>query len=428
VRGQFAPACAGPPLADVRSGSCSYTVQGRAAGLVNHGASATAGVFSLADFPAVDPAAPAAQVPASSSGWVRVDLDALAANYRHLVRLAAPSKCAATVKADAYGLGLAPVVRRLAAEGCRSFFVANVGEGITVRECLGQAEVFVFNGVLPDTVETIEAAGLVPVLNCAQQVAWWRAHAQRLGRRGLPCALHVDTGMNRLGMSAEDVGQLVRQAGWSRGLDVRLIMTHLASAHRRDDPLTAQQVASFARLRRELPEAPHSIGNSAGTLLGGATRGDLVRPGLALYGGHPFEYGANPMREVVRVQGRVLQVRVVGAQTSVGYGGTWHARPGSRLATVGVGYADGYRRELGNRAHAAVGRRCVPVVGRVSMDLLTLDVSELAPDELEAGQAVDLLGGAVPLESVARAAGTVPYELLTGLGERLVRLYQGARG
>jgi alanine racemase len=360
--------------------------------------------------------------PGHGTGWVRVDLKALGANYRRLAALAAPSRCAATVKADAYGLGLEAVVTRLAAEGCDTFFVANVGEGVTARALVPHAQIFVFNGVMSHDAEQMLASGLTPVLNCADQVHCWSRYAALVGRP-LPCAIHLDTGMNRLGMAGEEVERLVAEPDWHLGLDVRLVMTHLACAHHRGDPLTSQQVRDFKRLSRLLPDAPTSIGNSAGTLLGASTRGDLVRPGIALYGGHPFDYGDNPLQEVVRVYGRVIQLREVGQQHSVGYGGTYRAETGQRLATVGVGYADGYRRELGNRALAGAAGRRVPVVGRVSMDLLTLDVTAVPAQRLQPGDSVELIGGAVSLEEVAHAAGTVGYELLTGLGDRLTRVY-----
>ncbi|MEO0424601.1 MAG: alanine racemase [Pseudomonadota bacterium] len=361
--------------------------------------------------------------PSVAGGWVDVDLAALASNYRTLARLAAPAQCAATVKADAYGLGLASVVNRLWAEGCRCFFVANAHEALALRELQPTAQVYVFNGVGVADAPVLAQAGLRPVLNSAEQVTLWRDQAQK-GGAPLPCAVHVDTGMNRLGLGAEDWRALSADAGWRDGLDVQLLMTHLASAHRGDeDALTARQVSAFAALREALPEVPTSIGNSAGTLLGPATRGDLVRPGIALYGANPFDTRDHPMREVARVYGRVLQVRTVGAQGSVGYGGAFTAAPGTRLATVGVGYADGYRRELGNRAHASVAGVRVPVVGRVSMDLLTLDVSAVPLADIRAGTAATLIGGEVPLEEVAAAAQTIPYELLTGLGPRLPRRY-----
>lgn len=363
--------------------------------------------------------------PGVAGGWVDVDLAALASNYRTLARLAAPAQCAATVKADAYGLGLAPVVNQLWAEGCRCFFVANAHEALALRELQPAAQVYVFNGVGPDDAAALAQARLRPVLNSTEQVALWRAQALQSGGP-LPCAVHLDTGMNRLGLGAEDWRALRVDTGWQTGLDVQLLMTHLASAHRGEqDALTACQVSAFAELREALPAVPTSIGNSAGTLLGAATRGDLVRPGIALYGANPFDARDHPMREVARVYGRVLQVRTVGAQGSVGYGGAFTATPGTRLATVGVGYADGYRRELGNRAHASVGGVRVPVVGRVSMDLLTLDVTAVPPAEIRAGTAATLIGAEVPLEEVATAAHTIPYELLTGLGPRLPRRYLG---
>jgi alanine racemase len=344
-----------------------------------------------------------------------IDLGALGANYLALRQLAAPSEVAAVVKADAYGLGLGPVAARLAAVGCRSFFVTTVGEGLALRRLLADARVFVLQGAAA-AIGACREARLIPVLNTLAELRDW---AQ--GGAGAPAALQLDTGITRAGLGADDVAHLAADRPLLAALRLELLLTHLACADDPPHPLNAVQLARFAALRARLPAIPTSIGNSAGTLLGPDYRGDVVRPGIALYGGRPFLDGPNPLRPVVRLEARVLQVRDLTEDAWVGYGATWHARAPARIATLGAGYADGYPRALGGRGFVFAAGRRLPVIGRVSMDLTTVDVTELAPGALAVGDYVDLLGGGVPLEEAAALAGTISYELLTRLAPRLAR-------
>jgi alanine racemase len=352
---------------------------------------------------------------APRSATLRVDLDALARNYRTLCERAEPGECAAVVKADAYGLGVESVARRLEREGCRRFFVATLAEARELREILAGAEIYVFEGAVDGAVEALAQLKARPVLNTLEQVERWRG-------RG-PFAVHVETGMNRLGLSADEVAKVAPLRELLAGLE--LVMTHLACADTPEHPLNRAQIERFDRLRRQLPAAPTSIGNSAGTLLGGPFRGDVVRPGIALYGGNPFSDRPNPMAAVVTLTAPILQLRELDEPQPVGYGATYLASPPARLAVVGLGYADGYPRNLGNRGAAAVRGRRVPVVGRVSMDLICVDVAALPRDSVSVGDAVEVIGPTVGLDEVATAAGTISYEILTGLGRRLRREYVG---
>jgi alanine racemase len=354
-----------------------------------------------------------------------VDLDALGANYRYLRDASRPSECGAVVKCNAYGLGIEPVARRLAQEGCAHFFVATVEEGAELRAILatGSAVIHVFNGVYPGIEQRAIDCDLVPVLNCLAQIDCWAAAAAR-ARRELPADIHIDTGMTRLGLSGADVERVAARTDLTR-LRVEYLLTHLACADEPERATNQVQVQTFNRLRARLPEAKTCIGNSAAALFGSSLRGDLVRPGIALYGGNPFIDRPNPMREVVCLEGRILQVRDVTEPVAVGYGATCEVDPPARLAIVGVGYADGYPRALGNRGVAIVaGRRC-PVVGRISMDLITIDVSNAPKEATQPGAYAHLIGGGIPLDEVAELAGTVSYEVLTRLGPRLQRVYQG---
>jgi alanine racemase len=239
---------------------------------------------------------------------------------------------------------------------------------------------------------------------------------------GLPAALHIDTGMTRLGLDGHDVATLKERAAFAR-LEIACAVTHFACADERDHPLTEKQLARFEELSAQLPGAPTSIGNSAAVFLGARYCGDLARPGIALYGGNPFSEGKSPVEPVASLLGRVLQIRELHEAASVGYGATYEARKGMRIATVGVGYADGYPRAMGNRGEVSFKGKRLPVVGRVSMDLLTIDVSSVGATDIGVGDYVELFGTEVPVDEVALACDTIDYEILTGLGDRLERVY-----
>jgi alanine racemase len=354
-------------------------------------------------------------------GRLIVDLDALARNYAKLRGLAAPAECAAVVKADAYGLGVEAVTRRLAREGCRRFFVATSTEGAALRGLLPDAAIYVFEGAPEGAEAAFVEARLTPVLNSLQQVERWVRGA------GGPAVLHLDTGMSRLGLSSAEVLALARRPDLLEGPEMEYVMTHLACADEPGHALNRRQLEEFERLRRLLPAARTSIANSAGILLGPEHCGDLARPGIGLYGGNPLAAGPSPVEPVVTLEGRILQLRDVAEAATVGYGATHRVEPPCRLATVGVGYADGYPRNLGDRFWAAYAGLRLPVVGRVSMDLLCLDASAVPRGRIAVGDYVELIGPTVGLDDLAAAAGTLSYEVLTRLGARLERRYLGSR-
>ena len=356
---------------------------------------------------------------APAPGTLVVDLDALARNYRRMRDAAAPAECAAVVKADAYGLGLAPVAARLALEGCTRFFVATVDEGRELRRLLPDATIYVLEGVPGGAAAALHAAFLTPVLNSLDQIACWTAAG------GGAAILHIDTGMARLGLAESEVEALAAQPALLDGIDVEYVMTHLACADTPSHALNGAQLLLFERLRARLPAAPTSIGASAGTFLDRAHRGDLVRAGIGLYGGNPFSDRACPVEPVVTVRARIVQLRDVAVAGTVGYGATYAVQPPCRLAVCAVGYADGYPRAVGNRCVASFDGTRLPVVGRVSMDLTCIDVSALPAGALRPGDYIDLIGGAVTLDEVAVAADTIGYEILTRLGSRLERRYIG---
>jgi alanine racemase len=351
-----------------------------------------------------------------------VRLPAIVENFRHVERLAGPAAVGAVVKADGYGLGAEAVSRALANQaGCETFFVARLEEGVRLRPVVPKARIFVLDGAPPDAVPALLSNALTPVMNSLADIAAWNAAAIST-RTNLDAALHVDTGMNRLGLPAHEMAVLGAEAARRlSNLRVVLIMSHLACA---DDPqakLNGIQLDRFRAALEILPPAPASLASSGAILLGKAYHFDLVRPGLGLYGGNPQPGHPNPFAPTAVLTGRVLQVRRVDKGESVGYGATFRASQPSVVATVALGYADGLMRAIGNRGAGAIAGVRVPIVGRVSMDLLTLDVT--AVEGVRSGDNVELVGDTITLEDVAMAAGTAPYEILTSLSGRARRTY-----
>lgn len=352
-----------------------------------------------------------------------VDLDALAGNYRILRDKLEGARCGAAVKADAYGIGLAEAAAKLWDAGCRDFYVATLDEGVELRALLPEAAVYVFNGLLPGMERDFAAHDLLPVLNDFGQIERWTAFCRETGPR--PAAIHVDTGMARLGLMPEETKRLLETPETLSAFSSLQVMSHLASADLPESEQNEAQLRAFAAVAAALPQATASLANSSGIFLGPGYHFDLARPGVALYGGNPTPKQVNPVAQVVRLQGRILQVRQIDAPQSVGYGASFRADKPMRLATVAAGYADGYLRFLSNRGHAWVGDKRVAVVGRVSMDLITLDVTEVPESETAPGDLVDLLSPSEGVNALAAEAGTIPYEILTALGRRYHRSYLG---
>jgi alanine racemase len=346
-----------------------------------------------------------------ASGYLTIDLAALADNYRLLAAKVAPAKASAVVKADAYGLGAARVAPILYAAGCRDFFVAHFGEAVPLRPILpADARLFVLNGLQPGNEPAAADAGITPVINSQEQLAAWKAVARDRSAR-LPAVLQFDTGMSRLGLPPlEDI-------------DLLFIMSHLASADEPGNDQNEAQRAAMTTIAARYPSTTLCFANSGGVFLGASYHGVLVRPGVALYGGAPTAGVANPMKPVVRLDVAVVQTRTVPAGTRVGYGGTFTAKNEMRLATIAAGYADGLHRCLSDRGAVFYNGIRLPIVGRVSMDSMTVDISALPPGTLRLGSLVEVIGPHQTLEDLASAAGTISYEILTSLGRRYHRDY-----
>ena len=368
---------------------------------------------------------PEQAAPASASSSVlQIDLAAIAANYRLLQDQLGHAGCAAAVKADAYGTGATEVAPALAAAGCRTFFVATIDEGVRLRAILPDSTIAVLNGVLAGDEATFQAERLVPVINDLGQLALWQQECCRVETR-LDAMLHVDTGMNRLGLPDEEWQTITAEPLRLRHLGKLALLSHLACADDVDHPANVAQLQRFAAIRAILPDVRASLANSAGIFLGPSYHFDFARPGIALYGGNPQPQRRNPMHQVVRLMGRVLQIRPVRAGMTVGYGGAHRITGPGRIATIAVGYADGYLRAMGGRSQVRLGDAVLPVVGRVSMDLITVDVSSLPESMLGPGGLVEVLGTGFTVDQAADAAGTISYEILTGLGQRFQRTYIG---
>jgi alanine racemase len=362
-----------------------------------------------------------------ASAVLEIDVAGIVANWRLLAARSAPAECAAVVKADGYGLGAAVVAGTLAAAGCRCFFVATLDEALALRKLLpASSEIAVLNGPVAKTGEEFAEARLVPVLNDPGQIAEWRRVAAVYAP--LPAILHVDTGLARLGLTMREFERLAEDLGRARTICWRAVMSHLACADEPDHPLNPAQLTRFRTAQNRIPGVPASLAASSGIFLGRDYHFDLVRPGAALYGVNPQPGHPNPMRQIVRLKARILQIRDVDAGQTVGYGATHVMASTARLATVAVGYADGWMRSFGRRGCGSVGGVRVPLLGRVSMDLAVFDVSAADPLIACPGGFIELLGDDHGVDDAAAEAGTIGYEILTGLGRRYHRIYYGAAG
>lgn len=359
----------------------------------------------------------------AAGGILTIDLAALRANYKLISNAISPTRAASVVKADAYGLGADKVAPQFYAAGCRDFFVAHLGEALSLQPHIGQdAIIYVLNGLQPQTEALCADNHIVPVLNSLEQVRNW-AVLGKAQNRSLPALLQLDTGMSRLGLSESELRDLLADLTLLEGIDVKFIISHLASADNMQSPQNHAQLERMQAALKVLPHYAVAFSNSAGSFLEHGYHYDLARPGIALYGGAPQENEPNPMQPVVSLQARVIQCRTVPVDTLVGYGGSYSTKAETRIATIAVGYADGWPRHLSNKGAAYYGDVQLPIIGRVSMDSITLDVSALPEGTLQLGSLVELIGTHQTLEQVAQDAGTISYEILTSLGHRYHRNY-----
>jgi alanine racemase len=373
-------------------------------------------------------AAALAAATATAPGVLTVDLDALVANWRKLEKTAVPAECAAVIKADAYGCGLVPVAKALAGAGCKTFFVATLEEARAAREALPSAELYVLDGFFQNCGDSFAKLNCKPVIGDLNELAEWDVFCRRSGWSG-GAAIHIDTGMNRLGLTLVEANGIVPRIN-AGDHGITLVMSHLVSAESVNHPLNARQLATFREIASLYSGVPASLANSSGIYLGPQFQFDMVRPGAALYGINPTPEADNPMQPVVDLKARIIQLRNVERGDSVGYGGTWTARRPTKLAIVAAGYADGYFRAAGSNdgtrgAEVIVaGKRC-PVAGRISMDLMAVDVTDLPDKTARRGHMATLLGEGITVDELAHHFGTIGYEVLSSLGTRYARIYKG---
>jgi alanine racemase len=376
----------------------------------------------------LSPEAVQAAALAPATGVLTVDLDAVVANWRKLEKTAVPAECAGVIKADAYGCGLDPVARALAGAGCKTFFVATLDEARAARAALPSAAIYVLDGFFQNCGDAYAELNARPVIGDLNELAEWDVFCRRSGWEG-GAGIHIDTGMNRLGLTiSEAQGIIPRINAGDHG--ITLVMSHLACAELLNHPQNARQLANFREIASLFSGVPASLANSSGVFLGAQFQFDLVRPGAALYGINPTPEADNPMQGVVDLKARIVHIRSIDKGETVGYGGTWTARRPTKLAIVSAGYADGYFRAGGSNdgtrgAEVIVaGKRC-PIAGRVSMDLIAVDITDLEKNAARRGHMATLIGEGITVDELAHHFGTIGYEVLTSLGRRYARVYKG---
>lgn len=353
----------------------------------------------------------------TASALLEIDLNALSGNIRLLKGKLRPSvKLAGVVKADAYGIGLAKVAGIHKDIGTETFFVATLDEGIALRSILGPGrEIAILGGLFHGAEDVYVQHDLIPVLNALSDFERWQ--------RPNPCMVHIDTGMRRLGLDTGEAEKLQENPGLLNGLNVTAVLSHFACADEDGHPLTHRQYENFQKILPLFPKARKSLSNSSGIFVSSDYHFDLVRPGMAVYGLNPTPHLPNPMAPVVGLKARILQVRNTLPGETVGYAASYTCKTPRRVATVGLGYADGFLRSLSNKGRMFWQGQPVPIIGRVSMDLVTLDVTDIKGQQPATGDWVDVLGQDQDADALAAAAGTIGYEILTGLGARYQRLY-----
>ena len=380
-----------------------------------------------------------------SNARLSIDINAVVENYRYLAGLAGDTACAATVKADAYGLGARPVVQALLASGCRTFFVAHLDEALAIADLIKpygvngrrMVDCIVLNGLEIGRADEYIANGVMPTLNALDEVDRWRhaldhyPAAYGEGVRDIGAALHFDTGMNRLGLDPVETREVLEMPGHLKNIKITHVISHLACADDADHPMNRQQLEYFDQIQRRLtpylePHVQWSMANSSGIFLGPNYHYDMVRPGMALYGLNPVPYRhKNPMRDVVGLYAPVLQIRSVAKNRTIGYGASHTAERDMVVATVALGYADGFHRTLNDRGRVYWQGHALPVVGRVSMDSIMVDLSSLNPANMpKSGDMIEVIGPHQGADILGRAGKTIGYEILTSLGKRFKRTYK----
>jgi len=355
-----------------------------------------------------------------SEATLSINLSSIEHNYNILKSIANGAICSAVVKANAYGLGVEQVSKRLVQAGCNNFFVAHLNEGIELREIIGDNHnIYILHGLKRNQQAAFHKHNLIPVLNFMEQIKLWNDYARELSTN-LPAIIHIDTGMNRLGLNIADAEDLARNKSLLSHIDTKFIMSHLACASEPNDQMNAEQLEKFDSVRKLFPDIPATLSNSAGILLNDDYHFEMVRPGISLYGGGNRPKNVD-IKNVVDLKSSILQIRNIDSDQTVGYGATRTVKAGSRIATIPIGYADGYLRSLGNNSYLHIDDVKIPVIGRVSMDMVIADITGI--DNITVNSKVEILGENCTINSIAELAETISYEILTNLGSRYNRVY-----
>ena len=362
-----------------------------------------------------------------STGIVTIDVTQVADNWKSLARHVGPAECGAVVKADAYGLGAARVIPALVRAGCKTFFIATPSEAEEARARAPNGILYALDGLIPGAARDFVRLGVRPVLSTLSEAESWAEQCRRFEQR-LPAGLHIDSGLHRLGLASRDARRLAADDHLRQALDLTLVMSHLASADNPADPKNRDQLLAFETLSVLFPGVPRSLAASDGLMLGKPFQFDLVRPGYALYGGQASQSNPAPVHPAVTVSAAILAVADVAPGETVGYSATWRAKRPSRIATIAAGYADGVPRSASGPdgrpgGQVLIGGAAAPIVGRVSMDLITVDVTDVDHKLLGHGTVATLIGPGLSIEDAGYAAGTIGYEILTRLGRRFERVY-----
>lgn len=352
-----------------------------------------------------------------------IDVNAIVANYTTLAQHVTPNECSAVVKANAYGLGVEKIAPALYQSGCRTFFVAKIEEALQLKPILpSNVTIVLLNGFPYMAEEYVAQSGIVPVLNSWNTIEIWRTLCHKKDKK-FPAIVQIDTNMNRLGLDQKELQQLIKQPTLFEKVDIKYVMSHLANGEDDTHPSNAVQLASFKTALAQLPPCKVSFANSGGIFLGKDFHFDLVRPGIALYGINPHKKHPTSLKPVLKLEAQIIQSRSLDAGLPVGYGESFMTNRPSTLITISIGYADGWLRTLSNKGSVYFNGHKLPIVGRVSMDCIVADATDITHKKPQRGDWVELIGTHQTLEEVSLDANTVPHEILTSLGTRCKRIY-----
>ena len=362
-----------------------------------------------------------------SNSYLEINIDSIIHNYQLINNKVGNTECAAVLKADAYGMGASVVAKALDKVGCSTFFVATIDEGIELRACFSKNEnqIAVLSGLLEGSEDIFYSNKLTPVLNDTEQIKKWAIYNKQK-KISAPSIIHIDTGMNRLGLTINEFYDIIKKPTELKELRIGWIMSHLACGDQPRDIMNEKQLSVFLNAKKEFPNVKASLANSAGVFLGQSYHLDMVRPGIALYGSGSGSIPSNPLKQVIKLYSRILQIRTLSTGASVGYGASYRVSEPTRVATVGLGYADGYLRSLSNCSWVFFNGVKLPVIGRISMDYITIDITQIASEKIKTGDFIEIIGDKFTLDDLATVANTVPHELLTRLGTRHHRIYSNA--